>query len=257
MTCRISRLYRLQAPAGQEKEPNYPSKRLYIVPTGENGMNRRGFEISATMLVVLILSVVIFAGGLYMVKQYFTFASKVQGQIDADTQRQINAKLIQGTEPVIIPINKKTARGGEAITFGLGVLNTLGSMHTFGMDVKFAGAYLRDSEQPITGDSTPENDYINNNWIMSEYENFELGPNARKVIPVTIRVDNRMNAQGTTKAGTIYVFNVCVYKEANTANRQQFNCGPRTYDEVYKPDQQIIDNLILGRKIRKILVEVE
>lgn len=217
--------------------------------------DRRGFEISATMLVVLILSVTIFGGGLYMIKQYFSFAQKVQGQVDADTQRQINDKLREGVEPVIIPINKKRASGGDTVTFGLGVLNTLGRNNTFGMDVRFAGAYAMGTEAPLTGDNPPDAGYINSNWIMTSYPAFHLNPNERKVIPISVKIDNRMNAQGTTQEGAIYAFNVCIYKKPN----ENFNCGFTSSttgtDTTMNPDQ--LRTIIHGGKIRQIIVQVD
>ncbi|MBI4449362.1 hypothetical protein HY641_05040 [Candidatus Woesearchaeota archaeon] len=218
-------------------------------------MDRKGFEISVSMLVVLILSTVVFAGGLYMVKQYFTLATQVQAQIDADTTRQINAKLLEGTEKVVIPIHKKTARGGQVVTFGMGVLNTLGAEHTFGIDVSFANAYDKDTEESIEvateGQARPEQKYINNNWLPQEFtkdNQFTLAPNARQVIPIPIKVDNRMSDTESTRRATTYVFNVCVFKSDDSS--QQIGCG----EEQFSPIELA---LLHGGKILKVYVVVD
>ncbi|MEK6874279.1 MAG: hypothetical protein AABX52_00860 [Nanoarchaeota archaeon] len=206
-------------------------------------MHKKGFEIAVTMLVVLILSIVIFAGGLYLIREYFILAKEVQAQVDADTARQINAKLLEGIEKVIIPIHKKRATGGQVVTFGMGVLNTLGNENTFGMDVSFVNAYDKDTEQLI---EEAGQDYINKNWIIQEYPDFLLEANARKVIPISVRVDNKMSEEVTTRRGGIYVFNVCVYKDP----LKQINCGAERF---IQPDLDVLH----GNKVIKMYVQTD
>ena len=88
-------------------------------------MSKKGaIELSINFVVVLILAIATFAGGLYITKEFFTQASAMKKNIDDRTDTQIESLLDDGRQ-VALPVNKKTAIRDENTIFGLGILNTL------------------------------------------------------------------------------------------------------------------------------------
>ena len=169
-------------------------------------MSKKAFELSATIIVLLVISIVMFAGGIILIKKFFGSAEEIKGEIERSTQEQIESLLREGGI-VAIPLNKKTITRGNGAVFGLGVRN-IGSAGEFWVAAKFYKAFQPDGKTEITADA----DYINEHWLPYSEEPFSLDPNKFNLIPIAINVGSSFDAIGTrTSAGT-YVFNVCTFK---------------------------------------------
>ncbi|MBW2967625.1 hypothetical protein KY362_04005 [Candidatus Woesearchaeota archaeon] len=83
--------------------------------------NKRGIELSVNFIVMLILAIAVFAGGLVFASKFFGHAEKVRASLDAQTERQIE-KLLDSGSPVVLPINTKEIFRNKHDTFGAGVL---------------------------------------------------------------------------------------------------------------------------------------
>lgn len=199
---------------------------------------KKAFELSATIIVLLVISIVIFAGGIILVKKLFSGAEEIKGEIERSTQEQIES-LLRGGGIVAIPLNKKEVPRGKGNVFGLGIRN-VGSEGEFWVAVKFYKAVLPDEKTPIAVDD----DYINEHWILYSEEPFSLAPNKFKLVPIALSVGNSVDAIGTlTSAGT-YLFNVCVFKG------QQDECSLDAFSTTGFPDH------LYSKKVYQILVEV-
>ena len=143
-------------------------------------MNKKGFELSATVIVLLVITIVIFIGSMFFLKTFFTGAQEIKGEIERSTQEQIE-NLLRTGDLVAIPLNKKTIKRGNGEIFGLGIRN-VGAQKDF--------------------------------TVISNFP-YKLDSNELKLVPVSITVDHAIDDYGTsTKSGT-YVFNVCVFKGIN------------------------------------------
>ncbi len=169
-------------------------------------MNKKAFEMSVGLIVVLILSILIFSLSLYFVFKWFAQAEQLKAEIDRQTQEQIITALKTGTQLVAIPISIQEAKRGTSTTFGIGVRN-LDSEKPFSMATSFSGAYTPDGKT-IPVDET----YIGNNWLGSfaTIPTFAIKKNDQKVIPILIRVPTNIAPSVVTQKGD-YAFNVCVY----------------------------------------------
>lgn len=169
-------------------------------------MNKKAFELSATIIVLLIISIVIFASGIILIKKFFGSAEEIRGEIERTTQAQIESLLREGGI-VAIPLNKKTIPRGNGAVFGLGVRN-IGSAGDFWVIAKFYKAFQPDDKTAILADA----DYINEHWLLYSEEPFSLSPNKFNMIPIAVSISSAIDALGTTTQAGTYVFNVCVFK---------------------------------------------
>lgn len=197
-------------------------------------MNKKAFQLSISFLVMLIISIVIFGGAIYMIKQFFTSTQKIQAEISTEIQQEIERRLIESGEQVSIPLNKITLQQGESRYLGLGILNMLGQEKEFGINIDFDRAYTKFNELIPLADAG----YIDNNWIFSDIPPVLIKNNDYEIVPITVLADAKMSEDSYTLPG-IYVFNVCVFK------------GPA------QTCQKGATNLYPEGKINKIYVEVE
>jgi len=115
-----------------------------------------GFELSVNFLVILIICIVIFGFSIYIVKKFFTHAETIKMTYDERTEREIESLLDDGSR-VAIPYDKKAIGNGDFKTFGIGVLNTLGTdlSNVFDITIVFNKAFDRRNdlicESPCSG----------------------------------------------------------------------------------------------------------
>jgi len=232
---------------------------------------KKGFELQVTFLVVMIISIVIFISGLYLMRQFFTATTTFQAQIDADTQREIERRLSESGEKVSLPINRKSFKVGEGQAFGLGILNTrtpdsqcsaggaLSPCNKFGVMVRFVKAVDSKTQQSVTDPANPSNTNfvesakINSDWI-SVMPEIELTANQLKVVSIPVKVGNIMGSTNIpTRRSTIFIFNVCVFNVARGSTATDTLSGKEIWCEEGKT--QLIP-LLHGQKILKMYVEV-
>jgi hypothetical protein len=110
--------------------------------------NKRGIELSINFIVMLVLAIAVFIGGLIFASKFFGHAEKVRGSLDSQTERQIE-KLLDSGSPVVMPISTKEINKNKFDTFGLGVLASETGEYT--MKIDRGTAYDKDKE-PLTND---------------------------------------------------------------------------------------------------------
>jgi len=199
---------------------------------------KKGLQLSATFLVLLVIIITIFIGSLYFLKQFFTGAEQLKAEIDQSTRAEIEAMLREPGSKVAIPINKATLKRGQSNIFGLGIRN-VGAPKTFHVTIQSGGAYK--DNQPIDLLSTL---HVENNWLLYDAGPYPLTANAYEAVPIALRVGNEMNPGFATEKGT-YVFNVCVWTAQPTpADRCEVEL------QAYAPSEILYD------RIHQIYVEV-
>jgi len=168
-------------------------------------MNKKGFEISAGFIVTLIIVIVVFIGSIYFIKMFFFKAEELKAEIERSTQEEIESLLQEGSL-VALPINAKDIKTGRTETFGLGVRN-IGNTKGFNVVVNFNKAI--DSLGNVIFDDSYA-DFINDNWVLYDTNEFFLDSNKLKVIPIAVKPDFYVQQGESTIPGT-YLFNVCVF----------------------------------------------
>ncbi len=91
--------------------------------------NKKAIELSVNFLVILIIAIVVFGFGIYLVFKFFGAAPDITEGISSQLQQEINQMLSQG-EKVALPINQQTVQDGKGYTFWLGISNMLNNAET-------------------------------------------------------------------------------------------------------------------------------
>ncbi|MBW2964985.1 hypothetical protein KY363_06015 [Candidatus Woesearchaeota archaeon] len=163
--------------------------------------NKRGIELSINFIVMLILAIAVFAGGLMFAAKFFGQAEKIRGNMDAQTEKQIE-KLLDSGSPVVIPINTKEIFRNKYDTFGVGVLAQ--DSGKFTITVKDKSAYNAD-KSAITDDFST--------WYEAQPSELELKKNEKGKFLVIVKVPK------SAKKGT-YIFEASVdFKHATDSTQ--------------------------------------
>ncbi len=189
-------------------------------------MDKKAFALSINFVVILIISIIVFSMGIYVVNRFFEYAKEEKLRWDVLTRQEIDAALDSG-DRVAIPRYKTTVGNGEFGTFGVGILNILGTEKDFKVDISFALASYQGSEicNPATAASCGNPD----SWIKTVYD--EAPP-----IDFTLKIKNNekkdflvgFSLKGAKK-GT-YVFNVDI--DYDDAGWQDYDVLHKLYVDV-------------------------
>lgn len=172
--------------------------------------NKRGFEMSVGLIVLLILSIIIFSLSIYFLFKWFGSAEELKAEIDKSTQEQIINALKSGNQLVAIPLAIQDVKRGNSVTFGIGVRNVAAEKQ-FSVSSTFSGAYLPNGNIICkSGESCAA--YIEEHWLGSfaTAPTFSLKKNEQKIIPILVKPDLNIDEGRTSPKGE-YTFNVCVY----------------------------------------------
>jgi len=168
-------------------------------------MNKKAFLLSINFVVILIISIIVFTIGLYVVNRFFEFAKEEKLRWDDLTRREIDAALDSG-DRIAIPRYKKTLANGEFASFGVGILNVLqGGERDFRVRIDFVLASDRTGEFCNAG--SPGDCGNPDSWLRTVYDetppiNFTLQIKNNEKRDFLVGVDVIGAPSGT------YVFNV-------------------------------------------------
>ena len=84
-------------------------------------MNKKAIQLSVNFIVMLILAVAVFMGGLMFAGKFFGKAELIKGSLTSQTEQQLE-KLLDSGSPVVIPIKKKTIYRNKFESFGIGIV---------------------------------------------------------------------------------------------------------------------------------------
>lgn len=170
-------------------------------------MDKRGFELSVSFIVILIITLVVFAFGIRFAYTLFNKSEELVKQFDEQTEREIEQILFAGNI-VAIPHDVKETNTRQTVYFALGILNELNTAEgyvDFKPHIRFATAvdiHGEEIDAPISA----------SDWTLDEYPAQKIKTNEHKIIGLAFR------PPGSTIKGT-YAFNVNVcYNDDNPAN---------------------------------------
>jgi len=161
--------------------------------------NKRAIELSINFIVMLVLALAMFSGGLIFAKKFFGHAEKVRSSLDAQTEKQIE-KLLDSGSFVVIPISTKEIFRNEYATFGVGVLAQFNAKYT--LDVEFKEAYAKKSKNPITTED-PQS------WLSGVPSTKDLKKNEKGKFLILVNVPKGV------KSGT-YIYKVKISMHGST-----------------------------------------
>ena len=167
-------------------------------------MNHKGaIELSVNMLVVIILSMVIFAGGVALLYKFIGGASDVQKDLEQRTREELERLLIDEGKQVALPLQSAVLHAGEQKIFGLGILN-IGEESQFHVEIKLS-KYI-DTEKQVQTENFEE--IYPNSWFLYNRAPFPLEQNEAHTESILVDVSD------TAPKGQ-YIFTVEVKKINN------------------------------------------
>jgi len=190
--------------------------------------SKKGLELSINFMVILIMSIVIFVGGIYFTNKFFNVANKQKQDIDQETEAQIRNLLSDGAK-VAVPFNKASLNKNEGHVFGVGIHNIHQGRAVFLINVTYDDKSAFDPRgNPIGANST----YMNQ-WLLFSNGNVSVDPNSDKNVAIYAKVKGKINESSGPLKGE-YAFNVCVYEKPATGT-PNLRCPPSpvagtTYD---------------------------
>ncbi len=193
-------------------------------------MHKKGMELSLTVLVLIIISIIIFIGGIAMVWKFFASAEEIKGGIERSTEQQIEALLREGNEIVAIPVNTRQVQVGKEAVFALGVRN-IRERQNFFIRTDFAGIYDKKGKTLEVG---YDEAYIEQNWLggFQDQGPIDLDKNKYEVVPLRLKAANAISQGQQTPKNAVVVFNVCVH-----AAKPATECvigDPSVYDKIHQ-----------------------
>lgn len=164
---------------------------------------KKGIELALNFIVILIMSIIIFVGALYITVKFMNQANERKNQLDQETAQQIENLIADGSK-VAIAFETKEIKRGHSDVFGLGIQNINRREYNFYVDISFNTSYGVNYSQLDS-----DYDYINTHWIFNDTRTFVIDPNDHLSIPLLVRAAPQMSPTKGTERGT-YVFDVCV-----------------------------------------------
>ncbi len=169
-----------------------------------NNFNRKGLELSVSVLVMLIISIVIFSYSMYFLYSLIKETPAIEKILDKQTEQAIEQMISQGTELVVIPYHSKTAEIGETVVYGLGLRNVNDEAKNFQLEMEFSKAFTHDMKLINDADPRKMEEWLGTN------KRLDLGMvNAKQLIkePLGITVGEYISDTEPTVQG-IYIFTV-------------------------------------------------
>jgi len=174
-------------------------------------MNKKGIELSVNFLVIIIISLAVFAMGIVFVNKIFFSAAEKVAQMDLQTKDEL-ARLLDQGDKVAMPFFQKTVIHGKTATFGIGVLNMFGlSKFATGKDdnfkiiVEFDAAYDKNDDDICTSSPCdPDGSRTSGDgWLAYDKSEHKIEMNEQGAYTIAI------NPPRAADTG-VYIFNAAV-----------------------------------------------
>ena len=152
-------------------------------------MNKKGIELSINFLVMLIIALVVFGMGIVLFTRFFQEAENIKTNLDEQTRRELEAKMMSSSEQIVIYPTSLTIRKGKADIVGVGILN-LDDSGDFTIKTEYKNCYDRE------GNSIDDNCILLNE-LNEEYpplgfietrDKIKIDTNKRDIISVPLKV---------------------------------------------------------------------
>ncbi|MBI4143753.1 hypothetical protein HY486_00710 [Candidatus Woesearchaeota archaeon] len=180
---------------------------------------RKGVEISITMAVILIITILIFGLSLIFLRNVFTGAKDIEKQLQEKTEAEIERLIAEEGSLVAMPYSTTTLKKGQKHFFGIGVRNVLSAKQDFQITVQLDDALINNQLLSVT--SPAKINQLHRAWT----ENL-----AAQILSIDINQNTNtkiyLKAPHDVEKGTYY-FNVCVTL-SSTGLVESIDCTPST-----------------------------
>src|SRR3989344_2758265 len=100
-------------------------------------MHKKGaIGLAVDVLVIIIISLVILAGGITILYKFIGGAEQTKAQLDERTNQELERLLVDQGQQVALPLHTAAIERGDSHVFGLGILNIGGVGNQFKVQVE-------------------------------------------------------------------------------------------------------------------------
>jgi type II secretory pathway pseudopilin PulG len=170
---------------------------------------RAAIGLSINMIVMIIISIVILASGIVLLRSFVTGADDIKNQLDQRTQDRLSELLTDQGKTVAFPFYTKNIRRGDSHVYGIGISNIQNVPVTFTLIIDTI-KFIDSSGQEFNRGNSVFNFF---DWARWDREPFTIREG--DIVKKTILVKVPKNANPGT-----YVFNARVsYIDENGENQ--------------------------------------
>jgi hypothetical protein len=162
-------------------------------------INKKGLQLSINFIVWLIIALVVFGMGVTLFGKFFIEAENIKENLDIQTQKELQARMMSSPEPVVVYPTQLTIRRGKSDVFGVGILNLKANNNFevrtyFGTDPAHTDGplcYKKDGSRMVPPDCV---DGIIRVLSKTDFIKRTIEQNEREIIDVPVRVENGVSA---------------------------------------------------------------
>ncbi|MBU0457543.1 MAG: hypothetical protein ABH824_06045 [Nanoarchaeota archaeon] len=111
---------------------------------------KAAIDLSINTIVIIIISLVILAGGVSLLYKFIGGAEEIKADLDLRTQDELERLLVDQGKRVALPLHVADIERGKSHVFGIGMLNTLDNKEDFYIEI-ISNKVIDTSEQDVTG----------------------------------------------------------------------------------------------------------
>lgn len=161
--------------------------------------NKKGVELSINFIVMLVLAIAVFSGGLLFINKFFSEAEEIRLNIDAQTERQI-ANLLDDGSPFVVPIRTLEVQNGKFVQTAAGIFNNGAAQDSSGapieeftLTVRLHQAWTIDNQPLCNGLDTSGCTSDPNSWVITDSNAFQIKEGSQGTRLIGFDVDNSAN----------------------------------------------------------------
>ncbi len=133
---------------------------------------KAAIELSMNFLVMIIISLVILAGGIALLYKFIGGAEDIKSQLDQRTSEELERLLVGQGKKVALPLHVADVARGETHVFGLGIMNLMESSEDF-----YVKAEIDTVVDEVNKDITASMDKTKiNQWVLYNTEAIKIEP---------------------------------------------------------------------------------
>ena len=141
-------------------------------------------ELSINTLVIIIISLVILAGGITLIYNFIGGAGSIKGTLDQRTESELERLLVNQGEKVALPLHVAEVYRGESHVFGIGILNVKGKSEQFKIEAGIKKV-VDEIDKDITSSVNKQNI---NKWLLYNTDPITIADGDHHKEPIEVNV---------------------------------------------------------------------
>ncbi len=149
-------------------------------------MHKKGaIGLAVDVLVIIIISLVILAGGITILYKFIGGAEQTKAQLDERTNQELERLLVDQGQQVALPLHTATIERGQSHVFGLGILNIGGVGNQFRVQVELEKVV--NEQQDVVTNQVNLDEVMG--WILFDDQTLTIAENEHYKLEILVHPD--------------------------------------------------------------------